>query len=202
MVAEESMKALRNRISYLLTQLNHVSKFSLEWQEQQVVYQSQINSLYNTNLDLRAKLVNIQKNFMNRHINELHARSRIGNSKAAYMTEYNGPSTFDNKNDIYNSEQGVDPVDILLCKESSKSDEKYSMEALGGVFTDPGARTVPNSTEAIVERLLFDTICAFNSGARETTSIGIINKDSSNGVDSARKKKKKKSELKVCVVLI
>ena len=154
---------------------------------------------------------------MTRHVNELHARSRIGNSKSAYMTEYNGPSTNDNQQDIYGNNDnnnnnngfggtgrgtGVDPVDVLLCKDNNNNNtndtEKYSIQALGGIFEDPSARTVPNSTEAIVERLLFDTICAFNSGSRETHSIGIINNDGNGNVGGGGKKKKKKSAIKVC----
>lgn len=58
-VAEESMKALRNRISYLMSQLNHISQSAIDWQSEKVVLHSQITSLHNTNIELRSKCVHL-----------------------------------------------------------------------------------------------------------------------------------------------
>lgn len=53
--AEEAMKALRNRVSYLLTQLNFISQATIDWQSERVILNSQISSLHNINIDLRSK---------------------------------------------------------------------------------------------------------------------------------------------------
>jgi len=53
--AEEAMKALRNRVSYLMSQLNHISQAAVDWQSEKVVLNSQITSLHNTNIELRSK---------------------------------------------------------------------------------------------------------------------------------------------------
>lgn len=44
---------------------------------------------------------------------------------------------------------------------------KLDITALGGVFASQRASTLPTSAESTVERLLFDTICAFSSGRRQ-----------------------------------
>ena len=93
--AEEATKALRSRVSYLLQQLSALSTYAMTWSSEKTVLQSQIKTLYDVNIELRGKLVHIQRSFMNRHVNELHNRSHIGNSKAAYMTEYMGPHNND-----------------------------------------------------------------------------------------------------------
>ena len=78
LAAEEAMKALRTRISFLLSQLAALSNYALDWQSQMVILQAQVNSLHDTNIELRSKLVTIQRTFMNRHVAELQNRSSIG----------------------------------------------------------------------------------------------------------------------------
>ena len=54
--AEEAMRALRNRVSYLMTQLNFVSQAAVDWQSEKVVLSSQIASLHNANVELRSEI--------------------------------------------------------------------------------------------------------------------------------------------------
>lgn len=102
---------------------------------------------------------------MSRHLEDMHSHSRLGNSKASFLTEYGGPATADGTGvDTYRQSKQVDPMDILISNPHRKTNP--SIADLGGVFQDEAAQPMPSTTEGMMERLLFDTTCAFLTGTR------------------------------------
>lgn len=102
---------------------------------------------------------------MTRHLEDMNVHARIGNSKASFMSEYAGPATGDGTGvDTYRKGQDVDPIDVLMVNPHRKS--ALEITDLGGVFQDEAARPMPSSTEGLMERVLFDTTCAFLTGVR------------------------------------
>ena len=67
-MAEESLQALRNRVNFLLEQLEAASKLAIGWQEERVLFKSEVDSLHNINRDLRKRLSTIQSNFIHRQV--------------------------------------------------------------------------------------------------------------------------------------
>lgn len=142
-VAEESSKAMRNRISFLLEQLEQASAMSVAWQEQKAVLKAEVSALHSTNKDLRRRLSSVQSYYTERHV--------------AAVAEKDDYGDYDN-----NRRVGARPGDILSGKAG------LEISALGGAFENAAASTLPTSIESHVERALFDTICAFSSGTRSS----------------------------------
>lgn len=150
--AEETTKAMRNRISFLLEQLEQASALSIAWQEQKAILKSEVSSLHTTNKDLRKRLSSVQ----------------------AYYTERNVATIAENDNfGDYNGRSGPSPSDVLTGKAG------VPISALGGAFESPAASTMPSSVESHVERALFDIICAFSSGSK--TSMAKAKKKGQSG---------------------
>ncbi len=154
-MAEESLNALRNRIAFLLEQQEQTSQLASQWQEQKVIFKSEIEALHNTNTALRTRLANAQGQFINRQIPKLadDANYEDESYRKAYGETKGGPDE-----DHPYAYKGA--VDFLTGKGGS-------VEDLGEPFDEPPAHAFPVSVESFIERSLFDTICAFSSGARQ-----------------------------------
>ena len=137
-MAEESTKAMRNRISFLLEQLEQASALGVAWQEQKTILKAEILALHGTNKDLRRRLSSVQGYYTERHVASIAEKDDYG--------------------DYDNNRRGKSPGDILSGKAG------LEISALGGAFENAAASTLPTSVESYVERALFDTICAFSSG--------------------------------------
>lgn len=138
--AEESTKAMRNRISFLLEQLEQASALSIAWQEQKSILKAEIAGLHSTNKDLRRRLSSVQGYYTERQVATIAENDDLG--------EYG------------NGQGRLTPGDILSGKAGAP------ISALGPAFENPAAATLPTSVESYVERALFDTICAFSSGSK------------------------------------
>lgn len=124
--AEETIKALRNRLTFLLEQLEQASGLATAWQEQKHILKAEIGALYKTNTELRSRLNSMQRSFLEKHLAAIKA-----SGDDSFLTALEEGDGFDNLD-----------VDI------------------------GDGRVIPTSTEAVVERALFDTICALTSGVR------------------------------------
>ncbi len=131
--AEENIKAMKNRIAFLLEQLEQASQLSVSWQEQKAILKAEINTLYSTNVDLRNRLLQMQGDFLGKTLGStltLNSDNKEGNELLA---------------------------DVLTGKKKmSVLGETYDKNNL---LVNP----LPLSVEANVARALFDTICAFGS---------------------------------------
>ena len=143
-VAEESAKAMRNRISFLLEQLEQASALSVAWQEQKAILKTEISSLHLTNKDLRKRLSSVQSYYTQRNIATVIENDSFG--------DYDG------------ARGKLAPGDVLSGKAG------VEISALGSAFESPAASTLPNTVESYIERTLFDTILAFSSGTKVTMS--------------------------------
>jgi len=155
-MAEESLSALRNRISFLLEQQEQTALLATQWQEQKVIFKAEIEALHNTNTALRYRLANVQGQFMNRQIPKLveDAQHEEESYRKAYGETKGDPGPDDDHPYAYKG-----AVDFI----TGTSDG----ENVGDPFDQSAARTFPISVESFIERSLFDTICAFSSGSRQ-----------------------------------
>ena len=149
--AEEATRALRNRMSFLLEQMEQASQLAASWQEQKAVLKAEIGSLLRANHDLRERLVTVQRSFMDQTLHEAGATSNTSKggttSSNAFLTS------------AVNTYQQHEAAERL-------ADGLVALEQLGDSLKGPYMLPVPNSAEAMVERKLFDAVCAFSIGAR------------------------------------
>jgi hypothetical protein len=174
-IAEESLSALRNRIAFLLEQLEAASSMANKWQQQKAILRSEVESLQNINTELRKRLTIVQAHYVNRGIGGLVEGDAFGESKTELfpsaagsmaMSPY-GKSTHHRSGAM--SPRGTtmgggaapSAGDVLSGRAGAPT------EALGEYYQHPAASAVVGTVESFVERALFDTICAFSSGARE-----------------------------------
>ena len=148
--AEEAARALRNRLSFLLEQMEQASQLAATWQEQKAILKAEIGSLLRANHDLRERLLSVQRNFMGHTLQETGVGGRVGSSAG-------GPHAFLTQAvDEYQQQQAAERLTEGLL----------ALDQLGDSLQGPYLQPVPNTAEALVERRLFDAICAFSLGSR------------------------------------
>ena len=175
-VAEEAVKALRNRISYLLEQMDQASKLSATWKEQKSILKAEINSLHQANYDLRERLLNVQRNFMDKTLYEFANPSNRRTAKTAFLSE--------NEERNFSTENNEETTERMLS--SMYRSQGQSLNAAEAAFNGVAAQPLPNTIEGLVERQLFDALCGFSTGDRTLFDI-----------DNTTKRPKKKIDLKV-----
>ena len=82
-VAEESLSALRNRVSFLLEQLEQASVMATKWQQQKAILRVEVESLQKINIELRKRLTQVQGHYMNRGIAGLVEGDAFGETKSS-----------------------------------------------------------------------------------------------------------------------
>lgn len=147
--AEEATRALRNRMSFLLEQMEQASQLAASWQEQKAILKAEIGSLLRANHDLRERLLSVQRNFMGQTLYEagVGRAQMMGNNQAAFLTS---------------------AVDGYQQHEASErlAEGLLALDQMGDSLQGPYMQSVPSSAEAMVERKLFDAVCAFSLGTR------------------------------------
>eukprot|EP01042_Synura_sphagnicola_P004940 gene4940-6294_t len=68
LVADEAVRSLRSRVGFLLEQLQQALSLTVSWQEQKLLLKSQVCSLHRANLEIRRKIVNLQRQYLARTI--------------------------------------------------------------------------------------------------------------------------------------
>ncbi len=176
-VAEESLKALRSRVSFLLEQLDQASQLSVAWQEEKTLLQSELAALHATNSDLRQRLVYVQQTFVTRHIRDLpeeevKLRQSINSGKS---------KPIDGEPWTNNTQLGFgkQPAQLTEAEDILTGRAGKHISEFGGVFNKAITDVIPHSPESAIERALFDITCAFSSGVRSK----------SKGVKGSRRKK-------------
>lgn len=190
-LAEETVRALRNRLSFLLEQLNHLSKQSTKWSEQKLILKSQISSLLEANISLRERLLSVQRSFMERSLYELDHPAVRRNAQPIFLTENNINNHDDDNNNINyvngnngnNNNEYETPHHVMesaivtnslvpLPKSGEISNDAKVREArmLEYSMRSELAQPLPYTVEGYVERMLFDTLCAFTSGIRQSNN--------------------------------
>ena len=163
-VADEAAKSLRSRVSFLLEQMQQALALTVSWQEQKTVLKAEVCSLHKANLDVRKRLVALQRHYLARTIshglgssnnnnmnsnNNQYGQSTQNNNSSPQLRTMNGGSLFSPSSPFANL---ADPGTI---------------DSIGETYDDLGVEALPTSAEAEVERCLFDAICAFTSGERK-----------------------------------
>ena len=179
-VAEEAAKALRNRISFLLEQMDQASKLSATWKEQKSLLKAEISSLHQTNYELRERLLNVQRNFMDKTLYEFANPSHRRHAKTAFLTEHG-----DHSSSVMNNDETAERI-----LSSGYPGHESSINQAEVAFNGVAARPLPTTVEGLVERQLFDAVCAYSTGDRSLFDM-----------DNTTKKPKKKIELKVIYIL-
>lgn len=164
--AEEATRALRNRMSFLLEQMEQASQLAASWQEQKAILKAEIGSLLRANHDLRERLVMVQRNFIGQTLNEA-GPGPSGKAKSnIYLT---------GAVDDYQQHEAAVRLAVGLI----------ALEQMGDSLQGPYMQPVPNTPEALVERKLFDAVCAFSLGAR-----AMEEKDSQNNTEKIKHKRR------------
>lgn len=169
--AEEAAKALRGRISFLLEQLEVASKISVAWREQKGVLKAEIATLHATNLELRQRLASLQQSFVGRHIRDVAdpagANAFLTPSYLpAHGMAVSSPSPAANKKTLPLLPPHTTQPELSATEEIISGRNGVEWNALGGAFKDPAANTLPTTPSSLIERALFDAVCAFTSGTR------------------------------------
>jgi chromosome segregation ATPase len=147
--AEETARALRNRMSFLLEQLEQASLLAASWQQQKAILKAEIGSLLRANHSLREKLISMQRNVLNTLSVRNEGATDKFSSHRAFLTD-----TSDDK-------------DVAQETSNRLMDDLVALEAASeALIQSGGGQALPDSVEANVERALFDTICAFSAGLR------------------------------------
>jgi hypothetical protein len=220
-LSEETVKALRNRISFLLEQLSHLSQQSTAWNEQKLVFKSQLSSLLEANVSLRERLLTVQRSFMERSLYELDHPAVRRNARPVFLTEgeeervlATGQWEDQNQgNDLGGGTRGPQSSQYSSPEEAMEGaivshNLPPPLPMRGGLSQDPKAREarllefsmrselgqpLPFSVEGIVERTLFDTLCAFTSGTRSSSASSGTASESKQGNQQVMKPKVQKS---------
>ena len=202
-LAEEACLALRNRISFLLEQMDQASKLSVTWKEQKALLKGQINSLHQANIDLRERLLNVQRNFMDKTLYELDHPSFRRNAtkstrimgddantpRASGIFETNPELQTGNgeRFDGYTDEESAERM-LTHSTPGLSEREGGTKKLLETPYRVDVATPLPNTVEGIVERRMFDVLCAFTSGDRSLLQLD---------EDIGKGKSVKKTKLKV-----
>ena len=181
-IAEEAAKALRNRISFLLEQMDQASKLSATWKEQKSILKAEINSLHQANFDLRERLLNVQRNFMDKTLYEFAKPHNRRNAKTAFLTEHDHQGA-NNSMSVENNEETTERM-LSSIYHGHGHDSNAAEVAFNGV----AARPLPNTVEGLVERQLFDVLCGYCTGDRSVFDM-----------DDTTKRSKRKVTLRVCM---
>lgn len=188
--AEEANHALRNRIAFLLEQMDQASKLSVTWKEQKALLKAQIQSLHQANIDLRERLVNVQRNFMEKTLYEIdHPTFRRGAIKGSGVLEVS-PGMQPDSSERF-SETPEEATERMLTHPSPGMTEREggTRNLIESTFRLDVATPLPNTVEGFVERRMFDVLCAFTTGERDALQL-----DAHAGTSRVTKKK---STLKV-----
>lgn len=162
--AEESLKALRSRVSFLLEQLDQASQLSVAWQEEKTLMQAELAALHSTNSDLRQRLAYVQQTYVTRHIRELpeeevKLRQSVNGTKSRPV---DGEPWTNNTQLAF----GKQPAQLTEAEDVLTGRSGKNISEFGGVFNKAITDVIPNSPESAIERALFDITCAFSSGVR------------------------------------
>ncbi len=206
-VAEESLSALRSRVSFLLEQLEQASVIAAKWQEQKAILRVEVGSLHKINMELRKRLTQVQGHYMSRGIAGLVEGEAFGETKnndgalpPSVTTNSLAMSPYKGTGGGGTARSGAPTHAVLYSGNgpsgdilSGRSGDKIS--ELGEYFEHPAASAVVNSIESFVERSLFDAICAFSSGTREKKTSKRAN--DTTGFKKTKAKMKQKPIFKV-----
>ena len=156
--AEDAAKALQARIAFLLEQLDQASKLVISWQEQKSLYLAEIGALHDSNLALRSRLMNLQQTFISRQIGDAAAQETA--RVLGTLHEIGSPT----KRSL-----GMHHTKSALAAVLTEmgSDPNATMEGLGPPFDTQATDTMPLNATALVERAIFDNVCAYQTGERE-----------------------------------
>jgi hypothetical protein len=199
-LSEETVRALRNRLSFLLEQLNQLAQQSSAWNEQKLVFKSQISSLLEANISLRERLLTVQRSFMERSLYELDHPAVRRNARPVFLTEgeeervlATGQWDDGRHGQGYGNGGGAGGDQVAQYSTPEEAMEgaivSHSLVPLPlqGLSQDPKAREarllefsmrselgqpLPFTVEGFIERTLFDTLCAFTSGTRSPSDQG------------------------------
>jgi predicted nucleic acid-binding Zn-ribbon protein len=161
--AEDASKAMRSRISFLLEQLDQASKLVIGWQEQKSIFAAEISALHQSNLTLRSRLMSLQQSFISRQIGDAAAQETA--RVLGTLHEVSSPM----KRDL-----GMHHTKSALAAVLTEAgaDPDATMENLGEPFDHPASNTMPLNATALVERAVFDQVCAYETGERSSGKGG------------------------------
>ena len=161
--AEDASKAMRSRISFLLEQLDQASKLVIGWQEQKSIFAAEISALHQSNLTLRSRLMSLQQSFISRQIGDAAAQETA--RVLGTLHEVSSPM----KRDL-----GMHHTKSALAAVLTEAgaDPDATMENLGEPFDHPASNTMPLNATALVERAVFDQVCAYETGERSVGKGG------------------------------
>lgn len=162
---EESVRTLRSRVAFLLEQMDQASQMSVMWKEQKTLLKAEIQALHHANVDLRERLLNVQRNFMDKALYDIGVSVYGGKPKqkaGTFITSDLQYGKDPNEEEILLAE---DIATKILINNQTKPKDKDPVTAM---LLSAEAQPLPPTSESLVERQLFDVICGFTSGERES----------------------------------
>jgi chromosome segregation ATPase len=162
---EESLRAMRSRISFLMEQMDQASQLSVAWKEQKGLLKAEIAALQRANFDLRERLLNVQRNFMDKTLYNASYRRDLG-STGVFVTSHGEIGDMDEGDGVCTS------VEKIAERMLIHPDEKLQMGPANelNAIKETMAKPLPTTVEGLVERQLFDVVCGFTTGERSFAS--------------------------------
>ena len=159
-IAEDDVRSQQVRISFLSEQLEQMSNLKSSWSERETILKTEIHALIKLNKNFRRQLLD-QSN-INENENDLN---NISNDGITNVIGISGPESTDA---IFKEcrDRNMDPYKTLNLN-STLGEENSKLESL----TD--------TAERVIERTMFDLICAFSSRLGSSSILTNICRDTS-----------------------
>jgi hypothetical protein len=148
------------------------------WKEEIGIMSAEVKALHDVNIDLRQRLSNVQqRQFIGRHQQQDFNSLNLNNNNNSYDNSF---FLTEGNNTILNSSQR----NITLDNSNNiTGNDGFGQELDNAAMSTAGglpAQLMPMSVQGIVERTLFDYICAFTSGVKSASNANLVNTTSKN----------------------
>lgn len=172
-LAEDASKALKNRISFLLDQLDLASRISQTWQEQKELLTSQLSGALRANQITRQKLLEQARSAgAGRVVSNGASPNRVNDSTLREDGRLAGETAFltglDDDNVTFPSTPNRSSSHAQVHLDSDNHKTAESSEDGG----------LPSTPAGLVERALFDVLCAFSTGSRKEAKKAVTKRKS------------------------
>jgi hypothetical protein len=157
-ITEDSARALRARVTFLLDQLYQCSKLSDNWQDQKRIFQSQIASLYAVNLDVRGRLENAQLTYVTNLEDSYQSRTSA-------FDQQRGGANDDSRDTLHLLRSGSrHNGGVAHASRDTDNSENAAVAAVNHSSRDDCDGDGDKEQERrLIERSMFDAILAFSA---------------------------------------
>jgi hypothetical protein len=158
--AEKAATAMKSRISFLLHQLDQASQLVVNWQEENTTLRAEVGAIHRINAGLRKRLMGMQTSFVTRNLGEAMVQQE-GRMKLTVQSRSETNPRILAEQAFADKQMERDPLERVLL--DGGVDPDANLAILGDMYDQPAAESLPNGLSAVIERAVFDSVCAFSS---------------------------------------